>query len=906
MGALQSAVREDHRTVTEYPINQGADVKQATPYGRTSIVRHKATKVIPIHGANVVRKDKDGYSALHSAAQKGHLDVTKQLISKGAEVDKGDNEGRTALQIAAFIGHLDVTKYLIGQGAEVNNGDNEAEVDKGDNEGRTALHSAAQEGHLDVNQYLIGKGAEVDKGDNEGRTALHSATQEGHLEVTKYLIGKGAEMDKGDNEAEVNKGLIEGWTPLHSAACNGHINVTKCLIGNGAEVNKGDNEGRTALQSAAFNDHPEVTKYLIGQGAEVNKEDNKGRTALRGASQKGYLDVTKHLIGNGAKVNYGDNEGRTALHGAASQGHLDVNKYLIGAGAEVNKADIKTDVNKGDIEGWTAFKSAAHEGHLDVTKYLIGKRAEVNKGDNEGRTALHSAAQGGYLDVTKYLIGQGAEVNNGDNEGKAALPSAASNGRLDVTKYLIAQRAELAQNDSSEIHLAIQHGHTSVIEKLVSEGADLNVQSTDGQTCLHKAIKLCYKTDRIVQETNTLKKISDEYYTGELSPERALVLYLLENGAKLDVKDETGNLPIQYAKDEVLKQMILWRLASLDEIPSFRDEPSTPTIVSAEVERHIRQEIELEGLGVSMLIPPEAVHQSDPCRITLALLRDPPRDDIQDDESVACYGIRCDPPNMIFHKPVKIRIPHSTLAINPDQVKPYIVSKVWDSVNDLPKTSRNRSSSSPSKLPYCRMYEEHLELYIGHCAEWWVLIPLEQQVIRHQLMCTPYIPETVERGKKIEVHLHIHADVPGIDTEVLHDEKHQSYRKAHHSVPFSIISNSGDVTVARDCEGRIAETKLISLKKIHHPMRHNVVLKVPPSEDDTPYDVITITLTQSGNQGMSRSMTFSIRYEDQTKSPEFTPVIRSAGAKRRVRYLTKTRASVEVTKSVLDTAIYSI
>ncbi|XP_030834922.1 uncharacterized protein LOC115921551 [Strongylocentrotus purpuratus] len=260
------------------------------------------------------------------------------------------------------------------------------------------------------------------------------------------------------------------------------------------------------------------------------------------------------------------------------------------------------------------------------------------------------------------------------------------------------------------------------------------------------------------------------------------------------------------------------------------DEPSTPAIFSVEVERNTSTEIELEDHGVSLFIPPEAVHHNDPCKITLTLLRDPPSVDIQDDESMACYGIRCDPPNMTFHQPLKIRIPHSTLAINPDQVKPDIVSHVWDSVNDLPRTSRMRSSSSPAEPPYCRLYKRHLELYIGHCAEWWVLIPLEQQVIRHQLMCTPYIPETVERGKEIEVHLHVHADVPGIDA--------------------------------------------LSLKEIHSRMRHNVILKVPPSEDDTPFDVVSISVTQSGKLGVSRSMAFGIRYEDEIKSPEFAPVIR--------------------------------
>eukprot|EP00057_Strongylocentrotus_purpuratus_P006913 XP_011661387.1 PREDICTED: uncharacterized protein LOC580955 [Strongylocentrotus purpuratus] len=637
------------------------------------------------------------------------------------------------------------------------------------------------------------------------------------------------------------------------AARNGHLDITKYLISRGAEVNQGKDDSRTALHIKE-----------LSQGAEVNHGDKDGRTALHRVAHNVHLDITHYLISQGAEVNKRHGHGWTALLSAAQNGHLDVTQYLISQGAEVNH---------GDEDGVTALHSAALSGHLDVTKYLISQGAGVNKGKDDGTTPLHNAVQNGYLDVVKVLLEGGALSDTGDIKGQTPLQMSSFLGHQRIADLFI-HRSQLAQNDLTDIHLAIQHGHTSIIEKLVSEGADLNVLSTDGQTCLHEAIKLCYKSVNIVQNTDTLRKISDEYYKGELSPEKALVFYLLENGAKLDVKDGTGKLPIQYAKDEVIKQMILSRLPSLEEIQSYRDEPPTPAIISVQVDRNTSKEIELEDHGVSMFIPPEALHQDDPSKITLTLLRDPPSVDIQDGESVACYGIRCDPPNMIFRQAVKIRIPHSNLVINPDQVKPDIVSHVCDSVNDLPRISRMRSSSSPDEPPYCRLYKRHLELYIGYCAEWWVLIPLEQQVIRHQLMCTPYIPETVERGKEIEVHLHVHADVPGMDAEVLHEEKHQSYRKAHRSVPFSIISHSGDVTVARDCDGIMAETKLLSLKELHNRMRHNVVFKVPPSEDDVPIDVITITLTQSGNLGMSRSMAFVIRYEDEIKSPEFTPVIR--------------------------------
>eukprot|EP00057_Strongylocentrotus_purpuratus_P015434 XP_011669908.1 PREDICTED: ankyrin repeat domain-containing protein 50-like [Strongylocentrotus purpuratus] len=548
----------------------------------------------------------------------------------------------------------------------------------------------------------------------------------------------------------------------------------------------------------------DVTKYLISQGAEVNKRDNKGWTPLHISAKNGHLDVTEYLISEGAEVNRGMDDGLTALHSASKNGHLDVTKYLISRGAEC----------------WTALRIAASKG-LDITKYLISKGAEVNKEDNRGLTALHSAAQQGYLDVTEYLISQGAEVTKKDKAGKTPLHHAVQNGYLEVVKALLEGGArfdigdihrqtplqlsvirgyqsiadlfidhlnsKLDDTDFPYIYLATQHGHTSTIEKLVAKGANLNVRSTDGQTCLHEAIKLCYESRKIVQETDKLRKISDVYYKGELSTERALVFYLLDNGAKLDVQDETGNLPIQYAKDEVVKQMIFSRNASPD--------------------------INLEDHGVSLDIPPEVDHQNDSYKITITPLRDPPSVDIQDDESMACFGIRCDPPAMIFHQPVKIRIPHSSLVGNPDLVTPHIVSRAWDSVKDLPVTSRKISSNSPDEPPYCRVYKRHLELYIGHCAEWWVLLPFEQRVIRHQLMCTPYIPDSIQREQRFEIHLQMHADLPGMEKNIEEEKKQQSYRKNHRSVPFSVESKSGDVTVTCHREGVQVESTVINICK---------------------------------------------------------------------------------------------
>ena len=88
---------------------------------------------------------------------------------------------------------------------------------------------------------------------------------------------------------------------------------------------------------------------------------------------------------------------------------------------------------------------------------------------------------------------------------------------------------QLDGDESTYIHLAIQHGYTSTIEKLVSKGADLNIQSPDGQTCLHKAIKLCYKTKKIVQESDSLRKVSLTPLFTRPTPDTNNKLYIPQN-----------------------------------------------------------------------------------------------------------------------------------------------------------------------------------------------------------------------------------------------------------------------------------------------------------------------------------------------------------------------------------------
>ena len=61
--------------------------------------------------------DKNGMTALHWAATKGHDDVAKILLGNGANAVSRDNSGQTP---AAWQGNIEIAELLLERGADVN------------------------------------------------------------------------------------------------------------------------------------------------------------------------------------------------------------------------------------------------------------------------------------------------------------------------------------------------------------------------------------------------------------------------------------------------------------------------------------------------------------------------------------------------------------------------------------------------------------------------------------------------------------------------------------------------------------------------------------------------------------------------------------------------------------------
>jgi len=75
-------------------------------------------------GADVTAKDSNRWTALHHAANSGHLETVKALLRAKTvgltqTIDEQDSVGNTPLVIAAKNGHVDVVRVLISQNADI-------------------------------------------------------------------------------------------------------------------------------------------------------------------------------------------------------------------------------------------------------------------------------------------------------------------------------------------------------------------------------------------------------------------------------------------------------------------------------------------------------------------------------------------------------------------------------------------------------------------------------------------------------------------------------------------------------------------------------------------------------------------------------------------------------------------
>jgi ankyrin repeat protein len=315
----------------------------------------------------------DHETAVHLAARRGTLPILRELLLADGGPSAAavrDDFGQTALHLAAEHGHVTAAELLLVSGSAVN------AVTKS---GRTPLWRAAANGFEEVARLFVRWGANRNYADEEGGlTPVFIASQMGHRKVVEMLLA---------HDADIHRGEMTGATPLYVASYSGHGQVVRALLERDADVNRPRNSGATPLFVAAQNGHLPVVVALLQFKAEVDPRRRSGATPLFVASQDGHLAVVRALLSHRADVHQRLNDGASSLFVAAQNGHLAVVNSLLYCKASVHQARN---------DGATARHVASQNGYISVLQALkVTNNGETTPGSATRGVSSSSTAAGG-------------------------------------------------------------------------------------------------------------------------------------------------------------------------------------------------------------------------------------------------------------------------------------------------------------------------------------------------------------------------------------------------------------------------------------------------------------------------------------------------------------------------------
>ena len=188
---MAAVVRQDSAAVVPILLEHGADPNRTSGHSMRAVILAgggdtRSLQALLDHGADARAKTNAGFSALHSAANKGNVDNVRLLLSRGADANSPDAEKRTPLMWAAQMGSTEVVTTLLAHGADANG--------KEEFSGTTALMQAASSDRADpaIVSALLEAGADVRPVDDEGLSALMWATRRGDKRAVRAIGASGA------------------------------------------------------------------------------------------------------------------------------------------------------------------------------------------------------------------------------------------------------------------------------------------------------------------------------------------------------------------------------------------------------------------------------------------------------------------------------------------------------------------------------------------------------------------------------------------------------------------------------------------------------------------------------------------------------------------------------------------
>lgn len=325
--------------------NAQADVTDRSDAGMTPFLlaceygHAGAAQALLAAGADPLRQDRHGKTALHYAAMSGNMDVMNLLLAqKGVNIDAKDAEGKTPLHYAARLERAAAAERLLQAGAHPS---------LYDGAGLTPLHLAVEANSNNLlTQLLEHKNLKLDINmptRNEGHTCLHLAVRDNAQMLLSRLLELGADP------ARMAK---NGFLPLHYAILHDRAGMAETLMTAMKQrkadfAGLSDRNGWTPLHYAATRETPQMASLLIAAGVDIGAKNKAGDTALHIAVRAGRVAVAEYLISaKSADMHAANGDGDTPASLALKSGDDGMKRMILQKLAEAAEKAASAAQNK--------------------------------------------------------------------------------------------------------------------------------------------------------------------------------------------------------------------------------------------------------------------------------------------------------------------------------------------------------------------------------------------------------------------------------------------------------------------------------------------------------------------------------------------------------------------------------
>ncbi|XP_060084782.1 fibronectin type 3 and ankyrin repeat domains 1 protein-like [Ylistrum balloti] len=161
----------------------------------------------------------------------------------------------------------------------------------------------------------------------------------------------------------------------------------------------------------------------------------------------------------------------------------------------------EVNIDTPDNLGFSALMQASRKGDAEMTELLLKFGADVNLKNDSGKTALMLASFAGQKDTVKLLRQYGARYDDFDNGGSTAIHWAVDGAHPSLIDWMISDGADPNICDKHSgwtplLRCASVSGNYQVASCLLREGANINCQDIDGKTPI--MISIINKNDQLL------------------------------------------------------------------------------------------------------------------------------------------------------------------------------------------------------------------------------------------------------------------------------------------------------------------------------------------------------------------------------------------------------------------------